>query len=403
MKIQKPRSFIFKGILSVQIMLLIDAVFLIFHLETSQALSLIRYIFYFFGVYWIFKGLAKSHQRATLFVTLFLIWNAYLILVALPELTNPMQNHLLLKQFISGKLFIAVLPFLICADVDTLLFKKIFKFSYCMILLYIILAIPTCYTDMSFITVGQSEFITFLIEGAILILFTLPYHRRKTIIVATLAVIIAIVVMMLLARRNKVVFYGGGLGLAIILNILKGKIPVGKKIAIILLTICGFVFVLNSGSLFQAFFDKMDSGMSSRENVVEDFHDDFNKTPIDWVLGRGMFGEFDAGILNTNENTDLRDGIENGYLHHILKGGWIWLGLFILISLIAMQKGLFQSKNIFVQGCALFLLLHFLDMVGFGIPVVSLKYILIFLSIAVCMSLKWRNYTDKELKHKLGV
>ena len=403
MKIQKPRSFIFKGILSVQIMLLIDAVFLIFHLETSQALSLIRYIFYFFGVYWIFKGLAKSHQRATLFVTLFLIWNAYLILVALPELTNPMQNHLLLKQFISGKLFIAVLPFLICADVDTLLFKKIFKLSYCMILLYIILAIPTCYTDMTFITVGQSEFITFLIEGAILILFTLPYHRRKTIIFATLAVIIAIVIMMLLARRNKVVFYGGGLGLAIILNILKGKIPVGKKIAIILLTICGFVFVLNSGSLFQAFFEKMDSGMSSRENVIEDFHNDFNKTPIDWVCGRGMFGEFDAGILNTNENTDLRDGIENGYLHHILKGGWIWLGLFILISLIAMKKGLLQSRNIFVKGCALFLLLHFLDMVGFGIPVASLKYILIFLSIAVCMSLKWRNYTDKELKHKLGV
>ena len=135
MNFQKSRNFIFKGILSVQLMLLIDAVFLIFNLETSQVLSLIRYIFYFFGVYWIFKGLAETRQRVALFVNLFLIWNAYIILAALPELTNPMQNHLVFKQFISGKLFISVLPFLICANVDTHLFKKIFKLSYYLILL----------------------------------------------------------------------------------------------------------------------------------------------------------------------------------------------------------------------------------------------------------------------------
>ena len=403
MNFQKSRNFIFKGILSVQLMLLIDAVFLIFNLETSQVLSLIRYIFYFFGVYWIFKGLAETRQRVALFVNLFLIWNAYIILAALPELTNPMQNHLVLKQFISGKLFISVLPFLICSNVDTHLFKKIFKLSYYLILLYIIFAIPMCYTDMAFITIGQSEFITFLIEGAILMLFTLPYHRRKTITFATVAVVMAIVVMMLLARRNKVVFYGGGLGLAIMLNVLKGKLSAGKKIAIMLLTICGIVFVLNSGSIFKAFFEKMDTGMSSRENVIDDFYSDFNKTPADWIYGRGMFGEFDAGILNTNDNTGLRDGIENGYLYHILKGGGIWLGLFILISLNAMYKGFFRSRNIFVKGCALFLLLHFLDMVGFGIPVASLKYILVFLSLAVCLSYRWRNFTDEELKYKLQV
>ena len=212
----------------------------------------------------------------------------------------------------------------------------------------------------------------------------------------------AIVIMMLLARRNKVVFYGGGLGLAIILNVLKGNLNSQTKALIIFSTLAGMIFIFNSGSLFDAFFNKMESGMSSRELVIEDFHNDFNRTPSDWIYGRGLFGEFDAGILN-NEETGLRDAIENGYLTLILKGGWIWLGLLILISINSVYKGLFKSNNIFVKGCAFIILLYYLDMIGFGVPVASLKYIMVFLSISVCSSLRWRNYTDNELQEQLAI
>lgn len=403
MYLLRNSSYIYKGILVVQIMLMIDAIFFVFHLETSQALSLLRYFFYFFGVYWILKGLTKKHQHISLFCFLFLLWNICLILNSLPELTNPMQNHVIFKQFISGKLFLFTLPFLVCADVDTSFFKMIFRLSYIMITGYIILALPLYYSDSTFLTIGQSEYITFLAEGAIMILFTFPYHRRKKIIYTTIAVLIAIIVMMLLARRNKVVFYGGGWGLAIILNVLKGNLNGQTKALIVFSTLAGMMFIFNSGSLFDAFFNKMADGMSSRELVIDDFFSDFNRTPTDWIFGRGIFGEFDAGILNNNENTGLRDAIENGYLQHILKGGWIWLGLFILISIRSIYQGLFQSNNIFVKGCALLLLLYFLDMVGFGVPVPSLKYIMVFLSISVCSSRRWRNYTDNELQHQLAI
>lgn len=403
MYLLRNSSYIYKGILIVQIMLMIDAIFFVFHFETSQVLSLLRYNFYFFGVYWILKGLKRSHQHTSLFCVLFLIWNVYLILTSLPELTNPMQNHVIFKQFISGKLFLFTVPFLICADVDTSFFKMIFRLSYIMITVYTILAIPLYYSDSTFLTIGQSEYITFLLEGAILILMTLPYQRRKTIIITTIAVVMAIVIMMLLARRNKVVFYGGGLGLVIILNVLKGNLNSQTKALIIFSTLAGMIFIFNSGSLFDAFFNKMESGMSSRELVIQDFHDDFNRTPSDWIYGRGVFGEFDAGLLNNNENTGLRDAIENGYLQHILKGGWIWLGLFILISIKSIYQGLFLSSNIFVKGCALLLLLNFIDMVGFGVPAPSLKYIMVFLSISVCSSRRWRNYTNNELQEQLAI
>ena len=106
---------------------------------------------------------------------------------------------------------------------------------------------------------------------------------------------------MLLARRNKVVFYGGGLGLAIILNVFKGNFNSKTKALIVFSTLVGIVFLFNSGSIFDAFFNKMETGMSSRELVIDDFFSDFNRTPSDWIFGRGIFGEFDAGILNNNE------------------------------------------------------------------------------------------------------
>ena len=114
-----------------------------------------------------------------------------------------------------------------------------------MIIVYMVLAIPIYITHYGLLTSYTNEAITFLIEGAILILMTLPYQRKKTIITTLIAVIMAIVIMMLLARRNKVVYYGGGLGLAIILNVLKGKINSQKKALIVFSTLVGIIFLFN--------------------------------------------------------------------------------------------------------------------------------------------------------------
>lgn len=398
----KGKDDIFKGICIVQVMLMIDAVFNVFGLETSQLLSFVRYVFYFLGCFWLLKGVFKNHVKIPFLYVLFLIWVTYLLLSALPELTNPFHNYIAFKQFISGVLFIYSLPFLICADLSVSLFRSLFKLSSYMIVAYIVLSIPIYLSDSSFRTVGLSEFITFFIEGSVLMLMSASYQKKNTNVKTVIAIVVAIIIMMLFARRNKVVYYGGGLGLAIILNVMNGYVSTKRKVVIIFATIIGFVFLLFSGDVFDAFFNKMETGMSSRELVIEDFHDDFNRTPSDWIYGRGLFGQFDAGILN-NEETGLRDGIENGYLTLILKGGWIWLGLLILISINSVYKGIFKSNNIFVKGCACIILLYFLDMIGFGVPTASLKYIMVFLSISVCTSPRWRSYTDKELKQQLAI
>lgn len=402
MVFDSQNNYIFRGILVVQIMLMIDAAFRVFHLDTSQILSLIRYFMYFFGVYWMAKGIKKNHLKQPLLYKTFLLWVAFILISSLPELNNPMQNYVILKSFISGKLFIYSLPFLICSDLDTSFFRSLFRLSYHMMYIYIILAMPLYITEMGLIPTGVSESITFLLEGCLIFLFTLPYQKRNKIMIVVFALLLATVIMMLLARRNKVVYYGGGLSFVILLNVIKGNLSKTRKTIIILLTLVSILFIFNT-SLFDAFFNKMEGGMSSREQVIEDFFIDFNKTPSDWIWGRGLFGEFDAGVLNDNDNTGLRDAIENGYLMLILKGGGIWLVLLILISLNSVYKGLFKSNNIFVKGCACIILLYFLDMIGFGVPQASLKYVMVFLSIAVCSSAKWRSYTDDYLKQQLAI
>lgn len=399
----KSKDYIFKGICIVQIMLMIDAVFKVFGIETSQLLSLVRYVFYFLGWFWLLKGVFKNHVKIPFLYVLFLIWVTYLLLSALPELMNPFRNHIIFKQFISGVLFIYSLPFLICADLSVSLFRSLFKLSSYMIVAYIVLSIPIYLSDSTFQTRGLSEYITFLVEGAIIMLMIFSYQRKKTNFINVIAVVIAIIIMMLLARRNKVVFYGGGLGLAIILNVMNGYVSTKRKVVIIFATIIGFVFLLFSGDVFDAFFNKMETGMSSRELVIEAFIYDFNKTPSDWVFGRGLFGEFDGGLLNDKE-TGLRNGIENGYLQLILKGGWVYLGLLILISIRSIYLGLYKSNNIFVKGCACIILLYYLDMVGFGVMEYgSLKFIYIFLSISVCSSRKWRLYSNEYIKQQLAI
>lgn len=177
-----------------------------------------------------------------------------------------------------------------------------------------------------------------------------------------------------------------------------------KKFKVIGLVLCIVLIVINSFSEhFTYFFERMDTGMSSREGTIELFLIDFNNQPSDWIFGRGMYGSFMGGVLAEGDLTGTRSGIENGYLQLILKGGWIWLGLLIFISIKALYLGLFKSKNLLCKGMALVILVYYIDMIGFGIPTLFLGYINVFIAMSGCNT-KWlRDCTDAELQPYLGL
>lgn len=287
----------------------------------NQFISLLRYFVIVSSTILLLRYTYNNHQKISLLQYLFLIWIAYMYVVAIPTVLDSYRGYFYFKQFISINLFLYLLPLLMIVEFDTMSIRKLMKLSYSLSMLYVCIAIPIFYVSQKMFF---SESLISLLGGAGLVLMTLPYHDTKKSRLVMFAVVLGIVLMMLLGRRNKVLYLSSMLFFAGLLNMFGSSTLKTKKkfrgVFVILALGCFLGLVIFSSS-FEFFFSRVDTGMDSREGIIELFMLDFNTTPNDWIFGRGIYGEFNGGILATNEDTGMRDGIENGYLNIILKGG----------------------------------------------------------------------------------
>lgn len=369
----------------------------------NQFISLLRYFVIVSSTILLLRYTYNNHQKISLLQYLFLIWIAYMYVVAIPTVLDSYRGYFYFKQFISINLFLYLLPLLMIVEFDTMSIRKLMKLSYSLSMLYVCIAIPIFYVSQKMFF---SESLISLLGGAGLVLMTLPYHDTKKSRLVMFAVVLGIVLMMLLGRRNKVLYLSSMLFFAGLLNMFGSSTLKTKKkfrgVFVILALGCFLGLVIFSSS-FEFFFSRVDTGMDSREGIIELFMLDFNTTPNDWIFGRGIYGEFNGGILATNEDTGMRDGIENGYLNIILKGGGIWLVLLILLSLKSVYLGLFKSNNKLCKGFAFIIVVYYIDMIGFGIATISLGYMMVFIAISICCNKQFRRLTDEDLMYKIGL
>jgi hypothetical protein len=121
------------------------------------------------------------------------------------------------------------------------------------------------------------------------------------------------------------------------------------------------------------------------------------------VLGKGMNGTYYYPFEGETEvdgvifgEIEYRNVIENGYLQLILTGGLIHLVLFLMLTIPAVFIGLFKSENQFSKACAIFIFLKLIDMLIFGLPMLTVHYILIWISIGICYSDEFLRKKDDE-------
>ena len=164
-----------------------------------------------------------------------------------------------------------------------------------------------------------------------------------------------------------------------------------------------FLYVMFFTSTFDFFWERMGTGMESRDGIIELFIEDFDSSPKDWIYGRGLYGTFFGGVLGNDELDGARTLIENGYLNLILNGGYIYVVLLVMVCLRSVYLGLFDSKNILCKGMAFIILIYFIDMIGYGLPSQNLKYLCIFLSIAGTRTKELRQMTNNELVNYLSL
>ena len=226
------------------------------------------------------------------------------------------------------------------------------------------------------------------------VLFILPdYISKKYWRLAVLNIAVAFIIGIIAGRRSST------FGLCLIFmtyyfliykNKAGGKI---KMIIILLLTI----LALYSSGLLDFFISKIDS--ESRGGVEENFYADMNMTSL--IYGRGAFGSYYDPGFEYVDGIGQRTEIETGYLYLILKGGIIYLIIYLLVMLRAFYLGYFKSNNTFTKAFACMCIISCIELIPFGLPMMNMKFIALWFGVGVCLNKRIRSLTNREIKELL--
>jgi hypothetical protein len=202
---------------------------------------------------------------------------------------------------------------------------------------------------------------------------------------------------------------GGRGGTFIILAYIFVFIFIGEKFVLIkLLAFTPIIFytfnyIINDLQLFdfllyRLFEDDTYSTLraSSREDFVKSMVTDFSNNPVSWIFGRGIFGSF---RLTTGE---YREWMEWGFLYQILKGGIVYLLVYVFILLYSFKKAFFDSNNRMVKSMGILCLFQALELIPFGVPDMTAKYFLVWWFVGVINNKQIRQLDDQYILKQIG-
>jgi len=230
------------------------------------------------------------------------------------------------------------------------------------------------------------------------ILLTYKYHSKKRIYLAIFVTVAILFFAVIRARRGTL--FGAGLILLFTYFIYLSES--NHKLSVVLFSIfcallfVGASFVLLDISKIGAFEFLLERGLEDTRTKVEIcFVNDMKFK--DWIIGKGINGEYFCPDIDVSDVTGYRDVIETDYLQHILKGGFISLGLFLFIAVPAMFRGLFKSKNILGKAAGVWIFYALINMYPASVNTFTVQYILVWLCIGICYSDALLKVTDNVL------
>lgn len=148
--------------------------------------------------------------------------------------------------------------------------------------------------------------------------------------------------------------------------------------------------------LIRRTFEDGDINSGFRESTREDFMNamiaDFNNDPLSWIFGRGVNGCYSLG------GNVFRSSLEWGYMWLILKGGIIYLLLYVWILLKAFFNGYRHSNNTLAKALAFLCLVQVLVLIPFGLPSVSVQCLLVWHSVRLLNSNRFLRLSDSEIQ-----
>ena len=89
---------------------------------------------------------------------------------------------------------------------------------------------------------------------------------------------------------------------------------------------------------------------------------------------------------------------ETGYYNLVLKGGYLLAWTYILLLLYPALLGIFKSRNTLCKALGFIILLSLVELYPFGHLTFNLKFLVIWMGIAMLMSPEVRNMDDNEIR-----
>lgn len=167
----------------------------------------------------------------------------------------------------------------------------------------------------------------------------------------------------------------------------KKRIPKWVIFTLVAMGIAFGIYMLLSSSLSSYL---MERGMEDTRSYVELFFlNDFGDNYMDWIFGRGINGAYYCPLFTPVQ----RQVIETGFLFMILKGGLVYLLLYILLFAHAIWRG-FRSGNVVLKIMAIELSIRLLTLYPFGLPTFSYTDFFCWIFILYCEA----SPSSKKLK-----
>lgn len=115
-------------------------------------------------------------------------------------------------------------------------------------------------------------------------------------------------------------------------------------------------------------------------------------------FGKGLNGRY---YFNLHLENDYLDGYryisETGYYNLILKGGYVFAWVYILMILYPAYLGMFRSRNLLCRALGFLMFLSLLELFPFGMLTFNLKFLVIWMGVAMNSSPVIRKLDDEEV------
>jgi len=231
------------------------------------------------------------------------------------------------------------------------------------------------------------------------ILLSYYYHPKKINVMAIIILLVALYFTIIRARRGLIFVTTSMIFVAYIIFLFYNK----EKLFKFFLSFSMLVLLVSSIALFYSvqkhgFFGHLNSRIdeNTRKGIEMAFYNDMSTR--DWIIGKGINGYYYCPNIDEGYRiTVYRNAIETGYLQIIFRGGIVSLGLFLLVAIPALFKGLFASNNMLCKAAGFWILLFLIYSYPMTINWFIFSTVLIWISIGLCFDKSIRTKTDDEI------